>query len=368
MRLPCLLSLQLSLVAALVRTAGRNSVLGELDSYALLARMEFMLEEDEAAAAAAPRASVDVPELVPSTPGQQLMPSSPAPSPSPNGGSGEALISGNEPSTQVGTLADEAGNCPEGSTVMLCFKCRQLFCATTKVTFCPHCKSEQMIPPPADQAPAEPAAEAAAVVAPVASPAEPAAVVAPVASPVAAPAEPAAEPAPPADMCQCTGVGNQISCSVTGERYCSAGDECFAPQGTSYPFGQWSDMCGDMCQCTGDGNKIRCSATGERYCSAGDECFAPQGTSHLFGQWGEMCRKSGASLESQMLLPLSDPSLANLESLVSELGSHADSPPERFQEASAHERRRKHRSQSPTRTFGSSGSSAAAWRRWESTS
>ena len=46
-----------------------------------------------------------------------------------------------------------------------------------------------------------------------------------------------------ADMCECTGVGNQISCSLTGVRYCGGAEECFAPPGTSYPFGQWSDLC-----------------------------------------------------------------------------------------------------------------------------
>ena len=47
----------------------------------------------------------------------------------------------------------------------------------------------------------------------------------------------------PPDMCECTGDGNQISCSLTGVRYCSSAEECFAPPGTSYPFGQWSDLC-----------------------------------------------------------------------------------------------------------------------------
>ena len=51
-------------------------------------------------------------------------------------------------------------------------------------------------------------------------------------------------PPPPApDMCECTGNGNQISCSDTGLRYCQWDEECFAPQGTSYLFGQWSDLC-----------------------------------------------------------------------------------------------------------------------------
>jgi len=56
------------------------------------------------------------------------------------------------------------------------------------------------------------------------------------------PPSPPAPPAPP-DMCECTGVGNQISCSLTGVRYCSSAEECFAPPGTPYPFGQWSDLC-----------------------------------------------------------------------------------------------------------------------------
>jgi len=61
-------------------------------------------------------------------------------------------------------------------------------------------------------------------------------------SPPAPPLPPPAPPPPP-DMCECTGVGNQISCSGTGVRYCSSAEECFAPPGTPYPFGQWSDLC-----------------------------------------------------------------------------------------------------------------------------
>ena len=57
------------------------------------------------------------------------------------------------------------------------------------------------------------------------------------------PSPPAPPPPPPLDMCECTGDGNQISCSLTGVRYCGSTEECFAPPGTSYPFGQWSDLC-----------------------------------------------------------------------------------------------------------------------------
>jgi len=55
-------------------------------------------------------------------------------------------------------------------------------------------------------------------------------------------------------------------------------------------------MCGDMCECTGTGNEMSCSVTGQRYCNTGEECFAT--TKYLFGQWSDMCRpQSGRRLQ-----------------------------------------------------------------------
>jgi len=110
------------------------------------------------------------------------------------------------------------------------------------------------------------------------------------------PAPPPAPPPPP-DMCECTGDGNKISCSGTGVRSCGGGEECFAQPGTSYPFGQWSDLCAEMCACTGVGNQMRCSVAGVRYCGGGEECFAPPETSHPFGRWSDLCRQSGRRLQ-----------------------------------------------------------------------
>jgi len=106
---------------------------------------------------------------------------------------------------------------------------------------------------------------------------------------------PPPSPLPPPDMCECTGDGNQISCSGTGVRSCGGGEECFAPPGTSYPFGQWSDLCAEMCACTGNGNQMSCSGTGVRYCGGGEECFAT--TKVPYGQWDDMCRQSDRRLQ-----------------------------------------------------------------------
>ena len=111
------------------------------------------------------------------------------------------------------------------------------------------------------------------------------------------PPAPPSPPTPPPDMCECTGDGNKISCSGTGVRSCGGGEECFAQPGTSYPFGQWSDLCAEMCACTGVGNQMRCSVAGVRYCGGGEECFAPPETSHPFGRWSDLCRQSGRRLQ-----------------------------------------------------------------------
>ena len=50
-------------------------------------------------------------------------------------------------------------------------------------------------------------------------------------------------PSPPANMCQCTGSGNEVSCSVTGTLHCASGEECYEATGTSHPFGQWGCLC-----------------------------------------------------------------------------------------------------------------------------
>lgn len=45
------------------------------------------------------------------------------------------------------------------------------------------------------------------------------------------------------DCCSCTGTGNEISCSTTGVRYCASGQDCYAPTGNSYAYGEWSSLC-----------------------------------------------------------------------------------------------------------------------------
>ena len=99
-------------------------------------------------------------------------------------------------------------------------------------------------------------------------------------------------PSPPADLCSCTGSGNQIHCTVTGNRYCSSTDACYAPTSEQHAFGKWSGLCRtrDRCSCTGQGNQIRCSESGIRYCASTQACYAPTSQDFGFGEWGSLCR------------------------------------------------------------------------------
>ena len=77
-----------------------------------------------------------------------------------------------------------------------------------------------------------------------------------------------------------------MSCDVSGDRYCGTGEECYAT--TKVLYGEWDDMCAaDVCECTGNGNQMSCSASGDRYCGTGEECYAT--TKVPYGQWDDIC-------------------------------------------------------------------------------
>jgi len=106
------------------------------------------------------------------------------------------------------------------------------------------------------------------------------------------PATPPPNPpsSPPPDYCQCNGNGNQMSCDVSGDRYCGTGQECYAT--TKVLYGEWDSMCAaDVCECTGNGNQMSCSASGDRYCGTGEECYAK--TKVPYGQWDGICQTTG---------------------------------------------------------------------------
>ena len=101
------------------------------------------------------------------------------------------------------------------------------------------------------------------------------------------PPPPPSPSSPPPDYCQCNGNGNQMSCDVSGDRYCETGQECYAT--TKVLYGEWDSMCAaDVCECTGNGNQMSCSASGDRYCGTGEECYAT--TKVLYGEWDDICK------------------------------------------------------------------------------
>jgi len=51
---------------------------------------------------------------------------------------------------------------------------------------------------------------------------------------------------PPADLCSCTGSGNQISCSSSGLRYCQWHEVCHAPTSQTFLFGEWGSLCSPL--------------------------------------------------------------------------------------------------------------------------
>lgn len=93
------------------------------------------------------------------------------------------------------------------------------------------------------------------------------------------------------DMCSCTGSGNQIHCSETGNTYCGSHQACYAPMSEQREFGERSSLCRtkDRCSCTGKGNQFRCDS-GIRYCGGNQDCYAPPSEDFGFGEWGSLCR------------------------------------------------------------------------------
>jgi len=74
------------------------------------------------------------------------------------------------------------------------------------------------------------------------------------------------------DMCQCTGNGNEISCSITKQRHCASDEDCTGKE--EVKFGDWSSICvkkekettASGSRCAGKKKCDPCGATGNKQC------------------------------------------------------------------------------------------------------
>ena len=55
----------------------------------------------------------------------------------------------------------------------------------------------------------------------------------------------------------------------------------------------------DMCKCTGNGNEIQCSVTGQRYCASDEDCNGKDEVE--FGEWSKICKKKNPTTIDEIM-------------------------------------------------------------------